>query len=118
MKKVLILCIGIMIASCNQTKKIENFDWLVGKWIRLNEEEGKETFENWKKISPAEYVGIGFTMQDGDTIKQESIRLIKSDQKWKLVVKVPEEAESITFSGTSHTENEFIVENPDKIRAN
>jgi len=65
MKKILILLIGILIISCNQTKKekqvaeikstttiekSENFDWLLGKWKRLNEEEGKEN-----KIFNTEY---------------------------------------------------------------
>jgi len=122
--------------SCNQTKKekqkegiksetmiekSENFDWLLGKWKRLNEEEGKETFENWNKINDTEYSGIGFTMQNGDTIKQEKIRLTKTSGKWNLTVKVPEEPESITFNGISHNETEFTCENneidfPNKIK--
>jgi len=129
MKKILILLIGILITSCNQTKKekqkdeikSENFDWLLGKWKRLNEEEGKETFENWNKINETEYSGIGFTMQNGDTIKQEKIRLTKTSGKWNLTVKVPEESESITFNGISHNETEFTCENneidfPNKIK--
>lgn len=123
MKKTLILLFGILIISCNQTKKekgeteikstttIEKFDWLIGKWQRLNEEEGKETFENWKKIKETEYSGIGFTMQNGDTIKQEKIRLTKINGKWNLTVKVPEESESIIFKGVSHNENGFTCEN-------
>ena len=134
MKKILLLLIGILIISCNQSKKknqqtdeksitekSENFDWLLGKWKRLNEEEGKETFENWKKVEETEYSGIGFTMQNGDTIKQEKIQLKKTNGKWNLTVKVPEEPESITFNGTSHTKNEFTCENteidfPNKIK--
>jgi len=122
--------------SCNQSKKekqkeeiksetmiekSENFDWLLGKWKRLNEEEEKETFENWNKINETEYSGIGFTMQNGDTIKQEKIRLTKTSGKWNLTVKVPEESESITFNGISHNETEFTCENneidfPNKIK--
>lgn len=136
MKKLLILLIGILIISCNQTKKenqktnlnseniiekSENFDWLLGKWKRLNEVKGKETFENWEKINETEYSGIGFTMQNGDTINQEKMLLSKISEKWNLTVKVPEESESTTFNGTYHTENEFICENtkidfPNKIR--
>tara|TARA_B110000093_G_C12764288_1_gene323858 strand:- start:153 stop:647 length:495 start_codon:yes stop_codon:yes gene_type:complete len=136
MKKILILLIGILIMSCNQSKKekqkeeiksetmiekSENFDWLLGKWKRLNEEEEKETFENWNKINETEYSGIGFTMQNGDTIKQEKIRLTKTSGKWNLTVKVPEESESITFNGISHNETEFTCENneidfPNKIK--
>ena len=120
--------------ACNQkekqktaeepTTKIEttgDFDWLLGNWIRLGEEEGKETFEYWKAISISEYSGIGFTIQNGDTIKQEEIKLIKASGKWNLMVKVPEDPEFITFNGTSFNENEFICENleldfPNKIK--
>lgn len=126
MKKILALTvIGVLIFSCNQSrnneqkpikktttiKTTENFDWLLGKWKRLNEDKGKETFENWIKINETEYSGVGFTMQNGDTIKQENIQLFKSNEKWNLTVKVPEESESITFYGTGHNITEFTCEN-------
>ncbi len=136
MRKILILLIGVLIISCNQGKKqnqrtdvksttsiekSENFDWILGKWKRLMEEDGKETFENWEKIKETEYSGIGFTMQNGDTIKQEKILLTKKSGKWNLTVKVPEESESITFNGVNHNENEFTcvnneIEFPNKIK--
>ena len=137
MRKILaIVVIGALIISCNKNRnneqksnaksttiieKEENFDWLLGKWKRLNEDKGKETFENWIKISETEYLGIGFTMQNGDTIKQENIRLFKSNGKWNLTVKVPEESESVTFNGTGHNVTEFTCENneidfPNKIK--
>jgi len=72
--KLLLLLIFILIISCEQvkkekqtkdlpivtnTKKTGNFDWLLGKWKRVNEEGKKETFENWKKVKNTEYAGIG-----------------------------------------------------------
>lgn len=122
MRKILILILGVLMISCSQGKKennkatlsivkTENFDWLLGKWKRLNEEEGKETFENWIKVKETEYSGIGFTMQNGDTIKQEKIRLIKANDKWNLIVKVPEESGETRFSGVLHTASEFTCEN-------
>ena len=56
-----------------EEKVKENFDWLLGSWKRNNEEEGKETFEIWEKRNSSEYSGIGFTMQNNDTLKQEKI---------------------------------------------
>lgn len=121
MKNILILLIGILIISCNPSKKessnikltdkSDNFDWLLGEWERLNEEKGKNTYENWEKISDVEYSGIGFTMQGNDTIKQEKIALIKASEKWILTVKVPEEKESVSFKMINHTENDFTCEN-------
>ena len=124
MKKSLFLLITILVLSCHQNSKInqtenaelksgnvENFDWLNGKWKRLNEEAGKETFEHWDKISENEYSGIGFTIQKGDTIKQEKLDLIKTDGKWSLIVKVPVEKESISFAMSEIKSNEFTCIN-------
>lgn len=106
MKSNLSLIVLVLVLSCNQNNKtkelqksetIENFDWLTGKWKRLNEEAGKETFENWNKINPNEYSGIGFTIKNGDTINQEKIKLIKSNEKWALLVKAPDEKQPIKF---------------------
>ncbi|MEN8192925.1 MAG: hypothetical protein ABFS12_08915 [Bacteroidota bacterium] len=89
----------------------ENFDWLLGNWERINEKEDRETFEIWEKKSNSEYHGMGFTMQNEDTIKQEKIQLVNIDGKWDLIVKVPEETESITFKITELKEDSFICEN-------
>jgi hypothetical protein len=133
MKKILILILGISLISCNQEtknqekepaatiEKTENFDWLLGDWKRLNETEGKETYEKWERINENEYVGIGFTMQYGDTIQQEKMNLLRLDQKWNLSVKMPDATEATTFIGTSHNTDEFTCENnkidfPNKIK--
>lgn len=120
-QKLTILILSVfMIVSChsnhnakkdNAETQAENFDWLLGKWKRLHEQAGKETFENWKKVSETEYSGIGFTMQNSDTIKQEKMQLLKQDEKWVLTVKVPEEKESITFPITELKNENFIATN-------
>ena len=94
-------------------KKVANekFDWLLGNWKRNNEEIGKETFEIWKKNSDFEYSGIGFTMQNNDTINQEKIKLLKFENKWILKVQPQDEPNPITFMMTSYNEKEFICEN-------
>lgn len=122
----LILLIGILISSCNQNEKqttneietapitqnqvTSNFDWLLGNWKRVNEEDGKETFENWEKINETEYLGFGFTMQNSDTIQQETMQLAKVNGDWSLMVSIPEE-EAVIFKMTEFTESEFICEN-------
>lgn len=119
-KSTLLIALTIIIVSCNSTtnekksnteKPIENFDWLLGKWERLHEEAGKETFENWQKISQNEYSGIGFTMQGSDTIKQEKMQITKQHGKWALTVKIPEETQSIIFPITELKSDEFTCTN-------
>lgn len=127
MKKLLILSVGMLVLSCNQNTKTnaesavtesptktevaENFDWLTGKWKRLNEEAGKETFENWEKTSPSEYLGIGFTMQKNDTVSWEKMQIVESDGKWRLFVKMKEEKESTEFQISELKNNEFVFTN-------
>ena len=94
-----------------EKEKDDNFDWLLGDWKRNNETEGKETFEVWKKNNNSEYSGIGFTMQNSDTIKQEKIKLLKLGEKWVLEVQAQDEPNPITFEMTSYNEQEFICEN-------
>ena len=117
---IIALIISFTFISCNTksksktnsiNEKSENLDWLLGKWKRNNEEQGKETFENWEKISNSEYSGIGFTMQNGDTVKQEKIKLIRQNGKWDLIVKVPQETKSITFKMTKLNKDSFTCEN-------
>ena len=119
-KSILLIVTTFIIVSCNTTtneKKnntknpVENFEWLLGKWERLNEEAGKETFEIWEKINQNEYSGIGFTMQGSDTIKQEKMRIEKQKGEWLLTVKIPEETESIIFPITEIKSEEFLCTN-------
>lgn len=121
---LLIIITVLLFSSCTEKSKKEtkeikieekktnkNFDWLLGNWKRLNEEKGKETFEIWNKESNLEYSGIGFTMQNADTIKKEIMKLIKIEKKWFLKVQPQDEPAPITFTMTSHNQQEFICEN-------
>ena len=126
MKKLFILTSLIILTACAEGKKVkvelnqpiisnqiitENFDWLIGNWKRLYEEEGKETFENWEKINKNIYKGHGFTLQNSDTLWQEYIQLTKEDTSWNLLVKSPEETEFTTFAGVTHNPTSFTFEN-------
>lgn len=126
MKRVFILLVSVLVLSCNQKPNqtettetetntapevAENLDWLLGNWKRVNEEEGKETFENWEKLSPSEYSGIGFTMQKGDTISQEQMRFVESNGKWSLFVTTLGETEATEFQMTELKSNEFVCTN-------
>ena len=50
-------------------------------------------------------------MQNGDTIKQEKIKIIYHNDRWDLIVKVPEETEAITFNISDVKANEFTSKN-------
>jgi len=99
----------------------ENFDWLLGNWVRINNDEGKQTFENWEKVNDSEYEGYGWTVQNGDTVFQEKIKLNKLQDSWLLGVISPEETDYTYFKVIQISKESFTCENseidfPSKIK--
>ncbi len=91
----------------------EDFSWLLGSWQRTNEEEGRQTFEHWKKLTNDEFIGIGCTLKGGDTIWQEAIKLRKLDNNWNFEVLGKGETESTVFTLTEMSDESFTCENPE-----
>lgn len=115
-----IILIAFVFTMCNSKQnenkdttmtKSENFDWLLGKWQRTNEEQGKTTFENWEKTNNSEYNGIGFTIQNADTISQETMKIVGTNGKWNLLVKTLEEKEFVRFEMSEIQEDKFECKN-------
>lgn len=96
--------------SCNN-HSTENFDWLVGEWQRTNEKEGRETIEMWSKVADSEYSGFGATLQDGDTLWYENIKLVKSNNLWSFEVTGQADITATTFILTKIEEGRFTSEN-------
>ena len=120
---LLLLVLMLSFSNCTENKQAtahpkaeekvvnENFDWLLGNWLRNYENEGKETFEVWVKNSSTQYTGVGFTMQNQDTLQLENITLEKAENTWVLTVQLADGSAPIAFNMTSHTDEEFVCEN-------
>lgn len=112
--KVLVpLSIFLVFVQCmgSEHDPSENFEWLLGKWQRTNETQGKKTFEYWVKINDAEYVGLAFTLHNSDTVNQEKMALLKSDGNWQLKVKTTDEKDFIAFEMTMLKDGLFECNN-------
>lgn len=123
MKKILFIMILFSpLMSCKNSEPIDNhtdhtnitsvnFDWLQGDWERANEEAGKQTREQWTKITNIEYLGFGYTLQDQDTIWKENIRLINRDSIWNFEVTGQGEDHPTIFRLTHIEKERFNSEN-------
>ena len=120
MKQLLVLFIIIICFSCKKTENVNlnntesnktQFDWLVGKWIRMNEKDSKQTFENWKKKSNTEYLGVSFTLQNKDTIWKENVTLSKSNNTWLFAVTGKEDKQPTIFKLSKVDDSSFVFEN-------
>lgn len=123
MKKLTLITILFVFIACNSKdeKKTEvptetaheiKFDFLIGKWFRTNDSEGKATFESWKKLNDSTYLGHGFTMKGKDTIWQENVVLSPVENVWYFKVKSPSDTISTDFKLTEKTDSSFVCENP------
>ena len=120
MKTMISLTLLLFLTSFNmpkpeQTQKStnEDFSWLLGSWQRTNEEEGRQTFEHWKKQSKHEFNGIGCTLKGGDTIWQEAMKLRKLGNHWNFEVVGKGDTESTVFTLTEMSDESFTCENPE-----
>jgi len=105
--KITVLTLILLISfSCSSN----HFDWLCGSWVRTNDEEGYRTYEHWIKNSNTEYIGLGCTLQDGDTVFKENLRIIKTGKEWNLEVSGVNENPTL-FLLINRTDNSFICEN-------
>lgn len=89
MKKMLILfSLLFLISSCTHHLKQDTsqFQFLLGDWKRVNDQEGHSTFESWKIDEAGNYKGFAFTLQDQDTVFREYMQLQWIDSAFYLVV--------------------------------
>lgn len=115
----LVLLTAFVFTMCNTkhndqkstTQSTGNLDWILGNWKRTNEVKGKETFEHWKKMNASEYQGLGYTLQNKDTISQEQMKFVQNGGKWSLFVKTPAEKDFIQFEMTEITDTQFECKN-------
>lgn len=88
----------------------QNFDWLIGDWIRTNEKPDRIIYENWIKQSDTLYLGTGFTFQNSYTIFQEQIHLLKSAHEWIFRV-YGVNRRPTSFRVTQRSNNSFVCRN-------
>jgi alpha-L-fucosidase len=86
------------------------FDWLVGSWKRTNDQEGSSTYEHWVKNSNTEYAGLGCTLQEGDTVFKEQLKLYETGGSWNLEVRGVNESPTV-FLLINQAKGSFRAEN-------
>ncbi|MEM9390755.1 MAG: alpha/beta hydrolase [Bacteroidota bacterium] len=89
----------------------EGFDWLTGNWQRVNDKKDLKTYENWIKRSSSEYEGLGFTLEQNDTLWKENIQFVKSGGKWLFKVTGQGEAAATVFEVSEMNSYSFTCEN-------
>lgn len=101
------LILFLFMASCQTTTNKKHPNFLLGKWQRVNDKPGKTTYENWEQ----DYTGIGFTLQEKDTVFKEILSIVKKNDTLYLQVEAVNETPTL-FKFTQQTDSSFVCENP------
>lgn len=124
MKKILLVLSVFCIFACknaadqSKSKPEEMEDktshapeWLVGSWQRTGEKEGTQTYEYWSKNKDGQFIGMGCTLKNGDTVWREDVLLFDDKDDWKFDVRGMGDTISTVFQITAMMENKFVCEN-------
>jgi hypothetical protein len=98
----------------NANTELNTLQWLSGTWKRTNiTKPGRVQNETWKRSSVDEWVGIGVTMQQNDTVFIEKISIRFAGGILYYIADVPENKQPVYFRFTELSNNGFVCENPD-----
>ncbi|MCH4822675.1 DUF6265 family protein [Gramella lutea] len=115
---IIFLCLIFSIANnkkeadLRQFQETENFDWILGEWIRTNGKKELITTETWKKTSVNIYEGTGLSMKNGEKVFRENLRILKKKNDWVYEV-TGVNADTTNFMLTSISEDSFTAVNPE-----
>ena len=63
-------------SQTDPSSSMQQLDWLLGTWERLNDRPGQNSFEVWQKEGDG-LKGVGFTLQDTDTVFREDLEIVR-----------------------------------------
>lgn len=81
--------------------------FLVGDWERLQEKEGKKTYEIWN----SDFTGLGITLKEKDTVFKEILSIVTINDTLTLKVEGVNPTPTL-FKITNQTDSSFVAENP------
>lgn len=79
-----------------------------GKWKMISDK--IEYYEEWKLINSNELTGIGFSIEEVDTVLSEELYMQKFAEQWAYVA-IPVNQAITLFALTEYSESKFIFEN-------
>ena len=92
-------------------KRIEATGWLIGMWsAQLND---RSSFEEWKKFNDSVYVGRSYSIDKGDTVSSESIKLVQQGEEIHYIPTVKDQNNNmpVAFRLTLLDSSTMIFEN-------
>ena len=112
MNKITALIITLFVSlSATAQTSLDELDWLIGSWKRLDEKPGRLSTETWT-MEDDKLVGMGATVFGTDTVFVEKLEIKKVNAEYFYVANTSDNAKPTEFKMTEFDEFRFVVENP------
>ncbi|MCU0415083.1 MAG: DUF6265 family protein [Ignavibacteriaceae bacterium] len=103
-----IFFVFVLITSSILSQDDSIIELFPGTWKMISDK--IEYYEEWRLINVSELIGIGFSIEEGDTVLSEELYVKKFADKWAYVA-LPVNQTITLFALTEYSENKFIFEN-------
>ena len=110
MKFLLFAAIILLATSCYRPgprEAINDLHELAGSWSSQQ----VQFYETWEVVSDTLMKGIGYSLQNEDTVFKETMKIFYADDKVILAVKQNEEHEYTQFGMTEAKRDKWVFEN-------
>ena len=122
-RSIQLLCVLLFFVSCKNSPsdfsskakgssaKMNDAHWLIGSWQAVTTK--GITYEKWHKASDTLFMGESFFIKEGDTVLNESIKIVARDNDVAFISTVPDQNEGlpVTFKLTYIDPHKMVFEN-------
>jgi len=124
MKYIFVTVFSCALIACNNQKsvvsneldkrerKILQASWLIGKWS--NTAKQRNDYETWEKYNDSTYLGKSYSIENGDTVSSESIKLVEDSEGIYYIPVVQGQNNNlpVSFKLIVVEANKLVFENP------
>lgn len=112
-KFIRIFCFLLLISCSTQNDQLPNFLALRGEWQRIdNEDDQAISKELWRLMKDGSLSGLGLTIENGDTIFVERLKILQDGVEVYYQADVSHNPEPVKFKWNQQMPN-WQFENPD-----
>lgn len=104
----MIVLILLLLASNNFAQDDSIKKLFPGKWKMISDKQ--EYYEQWEIVNETELTGIGFSIEERDTVNSEKLYLKIFDDTWAYVA-IPVDQPITLFALVEFSQNKFAFEN-------
>lgn len=106
-----LLVLFIIYLYLPKKQDINQLEWLVGQWQRIDLPQGQSAIEKWK-LNESAFQGIGISFKGNDTTFVEHLKIVKIDHDLFYVAEVSHNDAPVFFKIELKAEDGFVCSNP------